>query len=135
MSPSRKAKLKAILWVIGWTIPVIILVAQVPVMMYYLRPVGYSAIEATSKTWHIYAQLTEDPSLEPAIQEIRELAQDHGQIDDLQITEVLDARAAGFTTVNIRVFRGGLQYHEQVKFDHDGTYIEIISTEVNRYAD
>lgn len=118
---------KRLAWKVLLAIPVGILLVQVAAFIYYARPAGYPIDDAKIAVWDIYSQMSDNPTLEPAIQEIRLIAQEVGHVDDLYIYEASDARIGGFTTVKLRVIRSSFSYDEEVVFNHDGTVFKINS--------
>lgn len=118
---------KSLKWILYWIIPAALLLAQIAIFIYYARPVGYPVEDARIAVWEIYSQLSENPNLDPAIQEIREIAQEHGHAEGLIIERVSTARRNGLTTIELRVIRSKLSYEEEVIFNHDGTIFKINS--------
>lgn len=115
-----------------WPIIILILSGAAYVQHYVFdtRPEirGHRPQPAMSDTYDIYVQLTDDPRLSPGVDQVQRLVKEKGQLTHFRIYRAIRGKDDTPTTVTVGVQRNGISYQELVKFDHDGTLLEIIST-------
>lgn len=125
---------RILLFIIGGTAVIVAVVAQIEAVGIAFQPTGYPKRPAIHDTREIYAQFSPEPRLEPAIARVRELVQEKGQLQKFWVTNATTGRSTTPTAVHVSVQRDGIMYSEYVTFDKDGTFIEITSTEVERFG-
>lgn len=113
------------LWIVGICIVIAGLIWQSTLFEHLGRTTGYPAKSAREDAYTIYAQFDDNPKFAPAVEWVRELVADKGQLDFLGIREISVGKSGRPTTVTMIAKRKGITYLEVVTFDDDGTVMSI----------